>query len=189
MTTTSDERAAFDERFERACHSGRVVLVGPSCRVVRDGPLLIAGRCEAPEFESAIRWISRFAFGLAAIVAGLVAIEAIPRLFGLISLGWFVPALVARAYARARARRLGCYLLDLDLGRIEHRSVRGVVRHLDTEELRVTTYPAAGELWVVAHAGRGAPIALGRGVPDDSMRLVMALRQQRLRVDSVPLED
>jgi hypothetical protein len=173
----------FEARFDRAQSEGRPLLVATHCRVVRDGPLLVAGSCDAPELTSAIRWISRFAFALAAVVAGLVAIGAIPRLFTLIAMGWFVPAVAARLFLRKRRAEFGRYLLDLDAGWLVHQSVDGLGREWPTDSVVVRREVRGGESWLVA-ARRGArPVALGRGDADDIARMLVALRQQRLRVE------
>jgi hypothetical protein len=178
-------RTDFDARFERAQSEGRLLLVATHCRVVRDGPLLVAGSCDAPELTSAIRWISRFAFALAAVVAGLVAIGAIPRLFTLIAMGWFVPAVAARLFLRKRRAQFGRYLLDLDTGCLVHESVDGFGLEWPTDSIVVRREVRAGESWLVAIRPGSSPIALGRGDADDIARMVVALRQQRLRVEDL----
>jgi hypothetical protein len=179
----------FELRFDATMREGRPLLVGPSCRVVQVGPLLVAGRCEAPELASAVRWISRFALGLATVLTGLVAIGAIPRLFLLIALGWFAPALAARLIVRRRLEALGRYVLDLDAGRLAHRSGSGRDRSLDTAELHVRVEARQGELWLMASFPGGNDISLGRGELDDVRRYATTLRRQRLPVDVGPLDE
>lgn len=179
----------FELRFDETMREGRPLLVGPSCRVVQVGPLLVAGRCEAPELASAVRWISRFALGLAAVLTGLVAIGAIPRLFLLIALGWFAPALAARWFVRRRLEALGRYVLDLDAGRLAHRSGSGRDRSLKAADLRVHVEARHGELWLMARSLEGDDVSLGRGELEDVRRYATALRRQRLPVDGGPLDE
>lgn len=176
------ETRPFDARHAAVMARGRTLSSGSDARVVHDAPFLLATSCEARDFELAVRWITRFAFALIAVVGALVAIGAIPRLMSLIALGWLVPAIGLRWLVRRGRVTLGRALVDFEAGLLTHVSLDGGEATHRLDDVEVSTTVRGGEVWLLARVGARRRLRLARGAGADIDRLLVLFRQHHVKV-------
>ncbi|EYF05834.1 hypothetical protein [Chondromyces apiculatus] len=165
--------------------AGETLLANNDCTIEAQGPLVLCCECQGAALDLGVRAVTTFVLVIATIVAGLVAVRAVPWPMGFIPATWVVVALVARWLLRRRRFLHGKFRVDFERGEITQEG-RGFARRWPTSAIEVATLPIVTgpdadqaepgmeSRWLELHLRDGARLRLGKG-PGHALRPAVAL--------------
>lgn len=150
--------------IDNALEGARRLLSNLDGSVHHEPPFRLVFVCEGEAFDLAVRRIARFALLLSVVLAGIVAIGAVPRLIGLIVLAWLGGIALAYGIAWRRRREHGRVLVDFEAERVDAEPRRGEPFGVSLAGAKLRVVAATDALaplwlWLVLADGRALRLA------------------------------